>query len=251
MNTPAPSFSIVSEATSYEQRVLQIYREDYAANYPSLYTLPWRRKHELNAKNLDRILAAFPSRMPKWLDLACGQAWHFSQFPGWAHMVGVDLSEPQLLRAQKNAPNASFVRGDMTLMGFRESAFDLVTNFWAGYCYLGSQDRIAALLQKVVGWLRMGGCLYFEVLLPQDLESFNRSKFSGRTGFLVTPRSSDFTEWQYDDAGGRHLMMSPPLEFFLNLLTPHFRQIEAHHDLAFMIHLIANGKKVSEQHVVK
>jgi len=250
MNDPAQSLTVVSEATAYEQRVLQIYREDYAANYPSLYTAPWRRKHELNAENLDRILAAIPARMPSWLDLACGQAWHFSHFAGRARMVGVDLSEPQLLRAHKNAPHASFVRGDMARMGFRDSAFDLVTNFWAGYCYLGNQDRIAALLQTMVGCLRMGGCLYFEVLLPHDLESFNRSKFSGRTGFLVTPRSSDFTEWQYDDAGGRHLMMSPPLEFFLNLLTPHFRQIEAHHDLAFMIHLIATGKKVAEPRAV-
>jgi ubiquinone/menaquinone biosynthesis C-methylase UbiE len=246
MNDSAQSFSIASEPPSYEQRVVQIYREDYAASYSSLYTVPWPRKHELNARNLDRILAALPARRPRWLDLACGQAWHFSQFPGRARMLGVDLSEPQLLRARKNAPYASFVRGDMSRMGFRDRAFDLVTNFWAGYCYLGTQDRIAGLLQRGVRWLRTGGYLYFEVLLPLDLDSFNRSKFSGQTGFLVTPQTSDSTQWQYDDSGGRHLMMSPPLEFFLNFLTPHFRQIEARHDLGFMIHLIATGKKLSE-----
>jgi SAM-dependent methyltransferase len=230
------------EGNYYQQQVLQIYREDYAQKYAARYIVPWRRKHDLNLKNISQLLASLPVK-PGWLDLACGPAWHFSRLRGWANMLGVDLSEAQLALARRNAPDATFLRGDMSRMDFGGRTFDLVTNFWAGYCYLGSQARIAALLQTVAGRLGAGGCLYFEVLLPQDLENFNGSLFSGQTGFQVSPRSSDFTEWQYDDSGGRHLMTSPPLNFFLDLLTPHFRQVTAQHDSAFMTHLIATGRQ--------
>jgi hypothetical protein len=81
-----------------------------------------------------------------------------------------------------------------------------------------------------------------EILLPSDLESFNQSLFSKKTGFIVIPRSSDYTEWQYEDKGGKHVMFSPPLNNFLELLEPHFLEVESHHDSAFMVHLIAYGK---------
>ena len=235
-----PDFSI--DEAAYTEGVIDIYREGYAENYPSLYTAPWHRKHELNLINLTRIQELLPSPGPRWLDIACGQAWHFSKFPGWGHMVGMDISRSQLVRARANAPFASFVQADMAGINFPEASFDLVTNFWAGYCYLKNEQRIGKLILNIVRWLKPGGVFYMEVLLPHDLESFNRSTFSNRTGFTVSPISADYTKWQYDDLGGKHVMLSPPLEFFLDLLLPQFREIEAHHDNAFMIHLIAFGK---------
>jgi ubiquinone/menaquinone biosynthesis C-methylase UbiE len=158
-------------------------------------------------------------------------------------MVGLDLSQAQLARARTRVPYAAFIHGDMARVSFPKASFDLVTNFWAGYCYLGSQERIAAVLRKAVRWIRTGGALYMEVLLARDLESFNCSHFAGQTGFAVKPRSEDYTEWRYDDVGGRHQMTSPPLEFFLDLLAPEFGTIEARHDSAFMVHLVATGRK--------
>jgi hypothetical protein len=38
-------------------------------------------------------------------------------------------------------------------------------------------------------------------------------------------------------------MTSPPLNFFLDLLAPSFGTIEARHDSAFMVHLIASSRK--------
>jgi SAM-dependent methyltransferase len=230
-------------APCYCESVAAIYRDDYAAIYPSLYIAPWHNKHDLNVKNLTTVFQNLVAPMPDWLDLACGQAWHFSMFRGRAQMVGVDLSAAQLVRAQARVPDAVFVHDDMASVSFPEASFDLITNFWAGYCYLGSQGRIADLLRKALRWIRTGGALYMEVLLARDLESFNRSHFAGQTGFAVMPRSEDYTDWEYDDVGGRHEMSSPPLEFFLDLLTPTFSAIEARHDSAFMVHLIATGKK--------
>ncbi len=227
----------------YAERATAIYGESYAARYPSLYIEPWRRKHEINAHNLTRILDALPIVQPLWLDLACGQAWHFTLFRGRARMHGLDLSPAQLLRARLRAPAAAFVCADMVHAPLLPESFDLVTNFWAGYCYLDSAERIEALLRDATRWIRPGGTLYIEVLLARDLESFNRSRFSHATGFVVIPRSEDYAQWRYDDLGGRHVMTSPSLPFFLDILTPEFEQIEARHDAAFMVHVIASRRK--------
>lgn len=243
MDKPTQAEASEVMAPAYDEGAAAIYRDDYAAAYPSLYIKPWRNKHELNVRNLTAVLHGLATPMPDWLDLACGQAWHFSMFQGRARMVGVDLSQAQLARARASVPGATFVHQDMARVRFPDSSFDLVTNFWAGYCYLGSQERIAELLRKAVRWIRTGGTLYMEVLLARDLESFNLSHFAGRTGFAVKPRSADYTEWRYDDVGGSHVMTSPPLEFFLDLLGPAFSAIEARHDSAFMVHLIATGRK--------
>ena len=243
MDEPTEDNTSGAEAPPYEAGVKAIYRDDYAAVYPSLYLKPWRNKHDLNARNLAAVLRNLAAPMPDWLDLGCGQAWHFSVFPGRARMVGVDLSQAQLARARVRAPHATFIQDDMSGVRFPDASFDLVTNFWAGYCYLDSQERIALVLRKTMRWIRTGGALYMEVLLARDLESFNRSHFAGQTGFAVKPRSEDYTEWRYEDAGGRHEMTSPPLDFFLDLLGPEFTHLEAQHDSAFMVHLIASGRK--------
>jgi SAM-dependent methyltransferase len=227
----------------YQQTVTRIYSEQYAEQYPALYLAPWRRKHALNAANLDRILTAYGPVNPSWLDLACGQAWHFSLFPGRARMLGFDLSPAQLARAKRNAPHADFVCADIARAPLQTGSFDLITNFWAGYCYLGTYDRIVSLLHDVMDWTRPGGSLYMEVLLARDLETFNQSQFADATGFTVFPRSTDYTAWGYYDSGGAHVMMSPPIEFFLDALAPQFETIQAKHDGAFMVHLIATGRR--------
>jgi SAM-dependent methyltransferase len=220
-----------------------IYSESYAAQYPSLYLTPWRRKHELNLANLARVLDSLAQATPVWLDLACGQAWHFAQFPGRARMVGLDLSPAQIARARRNATEAAFVCGDVSRAPFPPASFDLVTNFWAGYCYLASSERIASMVHGAVDRLRPGGALYMEILLPRDLEAFNASRFAAQTGFAVIPLSDDYTEWRYDDSGGRHVMTSPPIELFLDIIRPEFNKVEVHHDGAFMAHLIATGRR--------
>ncbi len=223
--------------------VRDLYGEMYALTYPALYIGPWNDKHQLNVANLTDIFDKLSAAEPRWLDLACGQAWHFSRFAERARMLGVDLSEAQLARARLQAPpHADFLCADMTEVHFEPASFDLITHFWGGYCYLRSQARIEALLQAALCWIAPGGALYIEVLLGEDLESFNRSRFSARTGFAVSPRNDDYSEWRYEDTGGIHLMTSPPLAMFLDIVTPHFQHVEARHDGAFMIHLIARGR---------
>jgi SAM-dependent methyltransferase len=222
-----------------------LYDSNYAAEYARLYIAPWRRKHERNVANLRRLLGqlAIGSRPPRWLDLACGPAWHFAQFPEAITRVGLDASLAQLRHAREANPQASFVCADMARSVLAPASFDLVTHFWAGYCYQDDEARIAALLENIVAWTRPGGACYLEVLLPGDVATFNASGYARATGFRVFARTPDFVRWGYLDSGGRHEMMSPPLEFFTALLAPAFAQLEAEHDGAFMVHLIATGRK--------
>lgn len=228
----------------YAAHVTTIYNKGYSEQYATYYIRPWARKHQTNAVNLERILAALRVVQPKWLDIACGPAWHFrGGFTRQAMMFGLDLSIPQLERAKLETPTAHFICADMAQAPFLAASFDLVTNFWAGYCYLNDSNRIDRLIRDGLSWIRPGGALYMEVLLPKDLASFNRSRFSATTTFSVIPRSTDFTEWYYDDIGGRHEMISPPLLFFVDILAPHFEEIEAVHDGSFMVHLVATSRK--------
>ena len=224
-------------------RTTDIYTEHYADAYPALYIAPWRRKHNLNLQNLDRLISSLEIEEPSWLDMACGQAWHFRQFGGRARMIGLDLSLAQLKRARLNAPDASFLCADALAVPLQSHAFDLVTNFWAGYCYLGGEVQIAQFLESACECLKPGGTFYMEVLLAHDLSSFNFSNYATNTGFCVEAISTDFIHWAYEDLGGRHVMTSPELSFFEDRLSPRFDWISTKHDGAFMVHLIATGFK--------
>lgn len=225
--------------------VQTLYDQRYALDYEAYYLRPWLQKHELNAALIAQELAAAECPRRKWLDLCCGQAWHFSRFSDDVEKVGIDVSVAQLERARQRNPRARFLEGDVLAVEPGDGLYDLVTCFWAAYCYLQAEDRIAALLGRAARWCRVGGSIYFEVLLPTDVASFNGSKFSADTGFRVLPRSADYSRWTFYDLGGTHEMLSPPLDFFLDVLGSSFTDIKAEHDLGFMTHMVARGKRLS------
>jgi len=231
----------IQPTSTYRERVPALYDSCYASDYPELYLTAWPAKHALNFKVLEGLLGELGPD-PRWIDIACGQGWHFSQFPGRARMTGLDLSEAQLARARAATPDADFICGDMAEAEFAPASFDLLTNFWGGYCYLANREAIAALWRRVLGWIAPGGTLYIELLLAEDLASFNRSGFAERTGFLVMSRGSDFVEWGYEDSAGMHVMTSPPLSETLDIFGPAFRSVDVHHDGRFMTHVVARGR---------
>lgn len=200
-------------------------------------------KHQLNVKNIERILLELPQGNKSWLDICCGQAWHFSKFPRTIKKVGVDISAAQLKLAIDRNPDAVFIQRDISDIVFPDVSFDIVTNLGAAYCYLNSFGKIKTLIKNATKWTKKGGSLYFELLLPEDLKTFNSSPYAKQTGFFVSSRNSDFSEWSYQDVGGQHIMTSPPLEFFVDLLSERFAKVEAEHDFGFMTHLIATGRQ--------
>lgn len=225
-----------------QDHVLAIYNDDYASEYNMFYLHPWEKKHALNMRNIEGILGTIATPSPVWLDLCCGQAWHFTKVADAVEKVGVDISKSQLERASKQNPAATFIEHDILSVPLPNAAFDLVSCFWGAYCYLDSNAAIAELIHRAIAWTCPGGSIYFEVLLPLDLMSFNASHYAAETGFQVIPRNDDCSAWAYQDGGGRHDMTSPPLTLFTDLLSPHFSAVEAVHDDGFMTHLIARRK---------
>jgi SAM-dependent methyltransferase/Fe-S-cluster containining protein len=201
-----------------------VYTESYVPHYRRLYVLDdhWRAKHEHNLATIEALLPEGGS----WLDVFCGQAWHFSRVSKAAERVGVDASAAQLALAREHNPEATFFEADVR--DFEpDRRFDLVTAFWGGYSYLDDLDAIAAVITKLVRWTAPGGHLYLELIDPETLSAFNATRFADRERCEVSFRSPDRVRWSYRDPGGEHHLSSPPLELFEPLLTPHFEAIDS------------------------
>ena len=142
--------------------------------------------------------------------------------------------------------DADFIEADVLEVDLKPGSFDLVTCFWAAYCYLGDSDRIGRLLTRAATWTRPGGSIYFEILLPSDLKTFNDSEFAANTGFRVSALRHDPSRWQFRDYGGWHEMFSPPVSFFTQTMEPFFARIESVHDDGFMTHFLALDRRSEE-----
>ena len=198
----------------------EIYGERYVQPYAALYIDHplWEPKLQCNLAVLSRLLKP----LGNWLDTCCGQGWHLAQFPAHRRM-GIDNSAAQLEQARLQNPGVPFIQADITeYEPPDEQRFDLVSNFWSAYSYLNDEDAIRELMEKLVRWTAPGGALYVELTVPELLEEFNESEFAAETGAHVSLRSPDGVLWDYRDPGGVHRMMSPPLEFFTDIISPHF-----------------------------
>lgn len=218
-----------------------IYSENYALAYERLYIEHplWEPKRTFNLQAITALLHP----LSLWLDACCGQGWHLAQFP-YSRRVGLDISSAQLERARQRNPGVPFVQADICDYEFPDrQQFDLVTSFWSAYSYLNDEAKIRALVEKLVHWTAPGGSLYLEATVPETLEDFNHSEFSKETGARVELLSPDGVRWQYHDPGGIHGMTSPQLDFFVELIAPHFVNVESEVVIRSLRQFIATGKR--------
>ena len=219
----------------------EIYSGSYAPVYATLFIEHplWEPKLQFNVATLGALLKP----LGNWVDTCCGQGWHLARFPHHQRM-GIDLSEAQLDLARQHNPGVPFIQADLVDYEFPDGErFDLVSNFWSAYSYLNDEDAVGALVQKLVRWTAPGGSLYLELTVPELLEAFNDSEFAAETGARVVPQSADAVRWEFHDPGGVHSMMSPPVEFFTDLVAPHFAQIDHSVVLRSIRQFIARGKR--------
>ena len=231
------------EVMNNGSKVAELYSHSYAAEYERIYLDPWPEKHILNLKLLELILRPLERASDCWLDICCGQAWHFSQITRPIRKVGIDISLPQLQRAALRNPSSEFVCTDVSWAGIKKESVSLATSFWGAYCYLDDEGAIEELLSSVISWVAPGGAIYLEILTAENLRCFNTSPYAERTGFRVVGRSGDFRRWAYHDIGGEHLMCSPSLNFFLKLFGEYFDRVKWIAD-GFMVHLVARDKRL-------
>lgn len=219
----------------------EIYSGRYAPHYAALYIDHpwWEPKLRCNVKLLDALL----NPLGNWLDTCCGQGWHLAQFPRHRRM-GIDISEAQLDRARLQNSGVPFIQADIVDYEFPDGQrFDLVSNFWSAYSYLNDEDAIRTLVQKLIRWTAPSGALYMELTVPELLADFNDSEFAAETGTRVALQSADGVRWQHHDVGGVHHMMSPRLEFFTDIIAPHFARVDYSTIVRAIRQLVAWGKR--------
>ena len=93
------------------------------------------------------------------LDLACGPGRHLERLrTAGAKAIGFDLSMPLLSRARHRAtPELTVVRGDMRVLPFRHSSFDLVVNLFTSFGYFADDEQHSAVLRCVASTLKPNG----------------------------------------------------------------------------------------------
>lgn len=222
--------------------VQAIYDAEYAPLYEQMFIRhpQWRLKHDHNVAVIGELLP----RDGSWLDTCCGQAWHFTRFPDVVERVGLDVSAAQLRRARAANPGVEFIRADVATHEFVDGrAFDLVTNFWGAYSYLDDEARIAALVRRLVDWVAPGGALYLELITPASLAAYNAIGFAAGSDSATRLRSDDGVKWAYHDPGGEHVLTSPPVAFFTELLSDAFESVEADTVVRTLAQLVARGRR--------
>lgn len=92
----------------------------------------------------------------KVLDLGCGAGVPSTQFLSQRFDVtGVDISAQQLELARTYAPNARFIKSDMTTLSFAEATFELVVAFYA-IIHVPREEQLT-LVTNIYSWLAPGG----------------------------------------------------------------------------------------------
>lgn len=225
------------------------YSAHYADNYDEHYLYPWMDKHLRNVIVLNEIISRIDRPEPTWLDLCCGPAWQFSVTPKDIHKTGLDVSEHQLTKARSRNPDAKFIQGNVEEVELDKDAYDLVTIFWHSIGYMVDEPRTERLLHRIASWNRDGGALLLEIVEPQVLASFNGSGFARMASAKVTPVTKDYTTWEYDDVGGYHILASPPLSFFRQILKYLYGKIEVRRPAGVFTEIVA-WKRPKDQEIV-
>ncbi|KAK6297968.1 hypothetical protein J4Q44_G00310230 [Coregonus suidteri] len=119
---------------------------------------------ELTQHELPEILSLLPS-LPgqRLLELGAGIGRYTSHLLTQAsHVTAVDFMESFVEKNRQDNShhgNASFLQADVTKLDFPKNSFDIIFSNWL-LMYL-SDEELRSLTERMLGWLRPGGYLFF------------------------------------------------------------------------------------------
>ena len=94
-----------------------------------------------------------------------GQAQTQEELSAGRQYIGIDLSSEQLSIARRHVPDATFVVGDLTTIGFRPASFDGVVAFYV-FNHV-PKDEVRPSFARIFTWLRPGGWLMSSLLTTE------------------------------------------------------------------------------------
>ena len=136
--------------------------EEFLALYEELYP----RRNEAEAEQLVALLTArgIARAGDLVLDLACGTGRHASVLARHgARVVGLDLSMPQLRRAQARGVGP-LVRGDIRALALAGGRFDAALNLFTSFGYFEDDGEHERVLREVARILRAGAWFVLDFL---------------------------------------------------------------------------------------
>lgn len=126
------------------------------------------------------------------LDIGCGAGVPVTQLLAKRFVVtGVDVSKEMLRLARANAPNANFVRADITSVEFDESSFDAVVAFFSLF-HIPREDH-ARLFRRIRDWLKPGGYLMCTLSLESET-GYTQDDFFGAKMYWSNYGLSEYEE---------------------------------------------------------
>ena len=140
----------------YRERQLhcgEVYDDKIAGSAFDAYMDQWEQRHVREI-----VTKVFPGKIPRYLDFACGTGRLTAIIaPLAVEVVGVDISESMLKKAETKVPSARFIQGDLTADDHGLGAFDLVTSFR----FFGNAPPAlrSSVLRAMNPLLRLGGYL--------------------------------------------------------------------------------------------
>ena len=140
--------------------------KEYIALYP--------HRNEMEAEHMVALIEGVlggRKTVDRVLDLACGAGRHSGILANHWWTVGLDLSEVLLQLAHRSAVPAEFVRGDMRVLPFADSSFDVVVNLFTSFGYFADDESHLRVVQEVARVTRGGGTFVLDFLNTTQLRN--------------------------------------------------------------------------------
>jgi SAM-dependent methyltransferase len=190
-----------------------------------------------------RQVSALFERPIDVLVLGCGTGRYFHCLENLNSLTGVDISDHMLaiakhnpvLRSEIKTKNISLIHGDLSNIAFREHSFDFIYSIGV----LGEYVPISlALLERMHGWLRENGRIFFTV---EDCVSRTKTSRKRSLAILLYPILPGFLQsWIYCRIGDYSINEA---DYNKLLQRADFRQIVISRRVARRIHLYAIAEK--------
>ncbi|KIK69198.1 hypothetical protein GYMLUDRAFT_639167 [Collybiopsis luxurians FD-317 M1] len=142
--------------------VKTVIEQCYNAIAPKYHNWAAPRPTKKRAEYIERLGQSLP-KGAKVLELGCGAGLPATQqlVDQGFDVLGVDISSAQLAPAKEHVPAARFMQGDMIGLEFPEGSFDAVMAFYSLF-HLPREEH-EPMLGKMIGWLKPGGWLLFNL----------------------------------------------------------------------------------------